>query len=92
MKTIGSDAAITFSCSSTLGNTCTTSIETTSIPKELWVGADAYFREFVQTKPGYARFWSEYAIAFDEPFRSYVTREFAKKPAAQAPAPTAAAP
>ena len=30
------------------------------------------------TKPGYGRFWSEFAPAFDEPFRSYVTNEFAK--------------
>lgn len=61
-----------------------------SIPKELWVGADAYFGGLVRSKPGLARFWSEFQEAYDEPFRSYVVGEFAKKPA---PAdPTAAAP
>ena len=49
-----------------------------SIPSQLWVGADAYFKELVETKPGLKRFWSEYQHAFDEPFRSYVTGEFAK--------------
>lgn len=44
-----------------------------SIPKELWVGADESFKQFIETKPGYGRFWSEFAPAFDEPFRSYVT-------------------
>ena len=52
-----------------------------SIPKELWVGADASFKRLIATKDGYHRFWAEWDIAFDEPFRSYVTREFAKKPA-----------
>jgi hypothetical protein len=51
-----------------------------SIPKELWVGADAYHKGLIQTKPGFTRFWSEFQTSFDEPFRSYVTREFAKKP------------
>ena len=50
-----------------------------SIPKELWVGADESFKQFIETKPGYGRFWSEMQNAFDEPFRSYVTNEFAKK-------------
>jgi len=48
-----------------------------SIPSELWRGADAYFKQEVRTNLGYARFWSEGQIAFDEPFRSYVTDEFA---------------
>ncbi|MBI2763288.1 MAG: hypothetical protein HYX54_05995 [Chloroflexi bacterium] len=48
-----------------------------SIPKELWVGADAYFRSLVATRPGLVRFWSEFEASFDEPFRSYVTAEFA---------------
>jgi hypothetical protein len=52
-----------------------------SIPKELWVGADAYFRVTVETKRGLTRFWSEFHTSFDEPFRSYVAQEFAKKPA-----------
>jgi hypothetical protein len=51
-----------------------------SIPRELWVGADAYFKSLVETKPGLTRFWSEFSGSFDEPFRSYVTQEFADKP------------
>ena len=50
-----------------------------SIPKELWVGADAYFKTLVVTKPGSARFWAEYKVAYDQPFRSYVEHEFAMK-------------
>ena len=49
-----------------------------AIPKELWVGADAYFRGLVADKPGLTRFWSGYQRSFDEPFRSYVDGEFAK--------------
>jgi hypothetical protein len=52
-----------------------------SIPKELWVGADNFFRDLVVGKPGYARFWSESQASFDEPFRSYVAEEFAKRSA-----------
>lgn len=62
-----------------------------SIPKELWAGADATFKGLIETKPGYTRFWSESQTSFDEPFRSYVAGEFAKKPA-PATAATAAAP
>ena len=54
---------------------------TGAIPKELWVGADAYFKELVEAKPGLTRFWSEFQTSFDEPFRSYVAAEFARKPA-----------
>jgi len=57
-----------------------------SIPKELWVGADAYYRSLVQTRPGLGRFWSENQLSFDEPFRSYVAGEFAKKSASADPA------
>lgn len=49
------------------------------IPKELSVGADESFKQFIETKPGYGRFWSEWQNAFDESFRSYMTNEFAKK-------------
>lgn len=49
-----------------------------SIPPELWRGADAYFKQEVRNNLGYARFWSEGEIAFDEPFRSYVADEYAK--------------
>jgi hypothetical protein len=47
-----------------------------SIPPQLWRGAAAYFKQQVQTNTGYARFWSEGQIAFDEPFHSYVASEF----------------
>ena len=50
-----------------------------SIPKELWVGTDAFMRSEVETKPGLTRFWSEFQRSFDEPFHSYVAGEFAKK-------------
>jgi hypothetical protein len=49
-----------------------------SIPKELWVGVDVFYRDLVQTKPGCARFWSENQTSFDEPFRSYVTERFTR--------------
>jgi hypothetical protein len=42
-------------------------------------GADESFKQFIETKPRYGCFWSEWQNAFDEPFRSYVTNEFAKK-------------
>lgn len=54
-----------------------------SIPKELWAGADAYFKGLVATKPGYGRFWDEYQAGFTEPFRSEPTLEFAKKAASR---------
>ena len=38
-----------------------------SIPKELWVGADAFHKSLVATKPGFVRFWSEFEDSFDEP-------------------------
>lgn len=38
-----------------------------SIHKELWVGADAFHRGLVATKPGFVRFWSEFEDSFDEP-------------------------
>ena len=59
-----------------------------SIPKELWVGADASFKQLIETKAGYTRFWSEWETAFDEPFHSYVTKEFARKSASTQPATT----
>lgn len=34
------------------------------------------------TKPEFVRFWSEFEDSFDEPFRSYVAAEFARRPAA----------
>ena len=50
-----------------------------SIPPELWLGADAYFKTLVETKPGYVRFWAETASAFDEPFRSYADQELRRR-------------
>jgi hypothetical protein len=58
-----------------------------SIPRQLWVGADAYFKTLVQTKPGYVRFWNEMETAFDEPFRSYATQEFRRRLALPAAKP-----
>jgi hypothetical protein len=52
-----------------------------SIPKELWVGTDNTLRAWIDTKPGLARFWSEARVSFDEPFRSEVDQQFARKPA-----------
>ena len=49
-----------------------------SIPHQLWVGADAYFKGLVAAHSGLGRFWTEYQSSFDEPFRSYVADEFAK--------------
>src|ERR1019366_9903517 len=48
-----------------------------SIPINLWRGADAYFKGRVATAPGLMRFWEQWQTSFDEPFRSYVAREFA---------------
>jgi hypothetical protein len=61
-----------------------------SIPKEIWVGADGYFKGLVETKPGVTRFWSEFQTSFDEPFRSYAAGKFVTKPT-PAGVPTAAA-
>jgi hypothetical protein len=52
-----------------------------SIPKEMWVGSDTYYRSLVKTEPGLIRYWSEFQGVFDEPFRSYATQQFAKEPA-----------
>jgi hypothetical protein len=61
-----------------------------SIPKQLWMGADAYHKGLIQTKPGFTRFWSEFHTSFDEPFHSYLMQEFAKKPVlAEPPKPVA---
>ena len=58
-----------------------------SIPQQLWVGADAYFKTLLQTKPGYLRFWNEMKTAFDEHFRSYATQEFRQRTAAKVSKP-----
>ena len=50
-----------------------------SIPPQLWLGADAYYRNEIQTKAGYTRFWKDYHIAYAEPFHSYVVAIFTEK-------------
>ena len=47
-----------------------------SIPRQLWAGADASFKQRVATRPGYTRFWSESQHVFDEPFRTYLAAQF----------------
>ena len=47
-----------------------------SIPPQLFRGADAIFKEYVRTKPGYGKFWSDFQVAFDEPLHSYADAEF----------------
>ena len=47
-----------------------------SIPPQLWLGADAYYRNEIQNKVGYAKFWKDYHIAYAEPFHSYVDAFF----------------
>ena len=49
-----------------------------SIPPQLWLGSDAYYRNEIQTKAGYAKFWKDYHIAYAEPFHSYVAAIFAE--------------
>ncbi|HQR23344.1 MAG TPA: hypothetical protein PL152_04610 [Steroidobacteraceae bacterium] len=53
-----------------------------SIPRQLMVGTDAYHKSIIASKPGYVRFWREFGHTFDDPFRSYVTAEFARRAAA----------
>jgi hypothetical protein len=50
------------------------------IPKTLWVGADNYYRNLIETSPGLSRFWAEFDQSYDEPFRSYVIEAFAARP------------
>jgi len=50
-----------------------------SIPSQLWVGADAYFKQLVATKPGYRRFWVQFRSSFAQPFRGYAEQEFRQK-------------
>jgi hypothetical protein len=50
------------------------------IPKTLWVGADGYYRNLIETCPGLLRFWAEFQQSYDEPFRSYVVEAFAAPP------------
>ena len=52
-----------------------------AVPPELWRGVEGYFSDQVGTKAGYARFWSETALGFDEPFRSYALERVESNPA-----------
>ena len=47
-----------------------------SIPPELWSGASAYYDHEIKTKLGYSVFWKKNAIAFAEPFHSYLDDTF----------------
>ena len=47
-----------------------------SIPPQLWLGSDAYYRNEIQTEAGYAKVWKDYHIAYAEPFHSYVAAIF----------------
>ena len=49
-----------------------------SIPREFWVGSDAYFKLLIATKPAYRRAWREVQATFDEPFRTYADSEFTR--------------
>lgn len=49
-----------------------------SIPHEFWVGADAFFKSLMVTKPGYRRTWQDFHFGFDEPFHSYANGEYLK--------------
>ena len=51
-----------------------------ALPPELWGGVEGYFTDQVGTKAGYARFWEETAIGFDEPFRSYAAERVGRNP------------
>ncbi len=46
--------------------------KTGSIPKNLWLGANAYYSDLAGKKPGVKRFWKEYNLSFGKPFHEYV--------------------
>lgn len=43
-----------------------------SIPKNLWMGADAYFSHMLTSNPGISTFWDAHRAFYQEPFRSHV--------------------
>lgn len=45
-------------------------------PPEFWEGANAYYADLAENKPGAKRFWNEYSFAYGEPFRSYADQFF----------------
>jgi hypothetical protein len=47
-----------------------------SIRAQLWLGSDANYRNEIQAKTGYGKFWKDYPIAFAELFHSYVAALF----------------
>jgi len=51
-------------------------IKDNSIPQELWAGVDASFRNGIEKKPGYEKFWKQFQLAYGEPFRTYVETAF----------------
>jgi hypothetical protein len=54
--------------------------QSNSIPENLWTGADAYYRQLSNTKPGIRRFWGEYDHIFDEPFHDYAENIIRARP------------
>jgi len=52
-----------------------------AIAKQLFLGTDAHIRMLLKKKPGLAGFWTEYRVAYEEPFLSYVSNAFAQRPA-----------
>ena len=54
-----------------------------AVPPELWGGVERYFADQVATKAGYARFWKETALGFDEPFRSHARERVELNPGFQ---------
>jgi hypothetical protein len=45
-----------------------------TMPKPLWIGANAYYTKLIRTKPGLQQFWHENRHVYAEPFASYVDR------------------
>jgi hypothetical protein len=50
-----------------------------SLPDYLWTGADTWWKSQIETNPAIRRFWEESKEFFDDPFRSYISRQFADK-------------
>jgi hypothetical protein len=50
-----------------------------SIPTEYWAGEDDFYRRLIVRYPAYARFWSEQAASYSEPFHSHAAGAFPRK-------------
>jgi hypothetical protein len=74
-----------YSCNSIPGNICTIKTSMAPFPGNFGSAPTPTSKELIKTKRGLKRFWSEYQHAFDDPFRSYVTNEFAKKTSLETP-------